>query len=190
MGSNVLIINGHQHWDVAPGRLNRTLVETAKAHLEAKRHAVKTSRVEDAYVVGEEVEKILWADAVIFQVPVYWMSVPWRCKQYIDEVYFGGYGRLFNDDGRGAGGKYGSGGMLKGRKYMLSTTWNAPLEAFTDPAQFFEAKGVDGVFFHFHKAQRFLGMEPLPTFSCHDVMKAPDVPGCLERLAAHLDAHF
>lgn len=35
---------------------------------------------------------------------------------------------------------------------MLSLTWNAPLQALTDPEQFFEGVGVDGLYLHFHKA--------------------------------------
>ena len=48
---------------------------------------------------------------------------------------------------------------------MISATWNAPQQAFDDPADFFEAKGVDAVYFPFHKANQFLGMTGLPTFS-------------------------
>ncbi len=43
-------------------------------------------------------------------------------------------------------------------KDMLSLTWNAPMEAFTDKDQFFHGVGVDGVYLPFHKANQFLGM--------------------------------
>lgn len=60
---------------------------------------------------------------------------------------------------------------------MLSLTWNAPRQAFDDPSDFFEAKGVDAVYFPFHKANEFLGMTALPTFLCVDVMKRwPSTP--------------
>ncbi|STV69983.1 modulator of drug activity B [Klebsiella pneumoniae] len=36
---------------------------------------------------------------------------------------------------------------------MLSLTWNAPMEAFTDKDQFFHGVGVDGVYLPFHKSQ-------------------------------------
>ena len=55
----------------------------------------------------------------------------------------------------------------------IVTTWNAPRGAFCDKTQFFEGKSVDDVFFDFHKAQQFLGMRKLESFSCHDVMKNP-----------------
>ncbi|SUG45737.1 oxidoreductase [Salmonella enterica subsp. arizonae] len=40
---------------------------------------------------------------------------------------------------------------------MLSLTWNAPMEAFTEKDQFFHGVGVDGVYLPFHKANQFLG---------------------------------
>lgn len=73
---------------------------------------------------------------------------------------------------------------------MLSVTWNAPLEAFTDPNQFFEGVGVDGVYLHFHKANQFLGMKPLPTFMCNDVIKQPDIEGDISRYRQHLAENF
>ena len=47
---------------------------------------------------------------------------------------------------------------------MLSLTWNAPIEAFTREGDFFEGKGVDDLYMHFHKLNEFLGMSRLPTF--------------------------
>ena len=61
--------------------------------------------------------------------------------------------------------RYGSGGLIQGKQYMLSLTWNAPQQAFDDPADFFEGKGVDAVYFPFHKANEFLGMTGLPSKS-------------------------
>ena len=58
---------------------------------------------------------------------------------------------------------------------MLSLTWNAPLEAFDEPGNFFEGRGVEGVYFPFHKSQAFIGLEALPTFIANDVMKVPQV---------------
>jgi modulator of drug activity B len=187
---NVLLINGHQRAEIAKGELNRSLIDLAQSHLEKKGCSVKSTTVDDGYDVADELEKFRWADIIIFQTPVYWMSVPAAFKQYIDAVYSGGHGVLFTDDGRtrtDPSKKYGSGGLMHGKRYMLSTTWNAPLGALEEPDQLFEGKGVDGVFFWFHKAQQFVGMEQLPTFSCYDVMKSPEIGGDFKRYEKHLD---
>ena len=73
---------------------------------------------------------------------------------------------------------------------MLWLTWDAPMEAVTDPEQFFHGVGVDGVYLPFHKANQFLGMEALPTFIVNDVIKMPNVPSYLETYKAHLDQIF
>jgi len=192
---NILIINAHQRYEgFAEGKLNQTLVDAAAKQLTGGGHQVDTSIVDKGYDVGEELKKIQWADAVIVQTPVYWMSVPYLFKKYIDEVFSAGIGEvLCKDDGRTRSDlskKYGSGGLLHGKKYMISTTWNAPLEAFEDPEQFFEGRGVDGVFMWLHKNFQFFDMEPLPTFSCYDVLKNADVDVDLGRWGEHLGGVF
>ena len=73
---------------------------------------------------------------------------------------------------------------------MLSLTWNAPLQAFTDPEQFFHGVGVDGVYLPFHKANQFLGLTGLPTFIANDVMKVPEVECYKTEYSAHLQQVF
>lgn len=191
---NILIINGATQFAHSNGELNNTLTEFAKKHLTDNGLNVKiTTPATDAYNLEEEVEKYLWADVVIYQMPGWWMGEPWTVKKYIDDVFTQGHGSLYASDGRSRSDdskKYGSGGLIQGKKYMLSLTWNAPLEAFTDPDQFFHGTGVDNVYLHFHKANQFLGMEGLPTFIANDVMKLPDVPSYIRNYQSHLDAIF
>ncbi len=192
---NVLLINGHQRWEgFAEGKLNQIIIDETQKQLTNTGYEIKTTIVESGYDIAEELDKYKWADAVFVQTPVYWMSVPYLFKKYMDEVFTSGIGEvLCTDDGRTRSDlskKYGSGGLMNKKKYMLSTTWNAPLESFEDPAQFFEGKGVDGVFMWLHKAFQFFSMEPLPTFSCHDVLKNADVEGDLKRLEVHLAKSF
>ncbi len=183
-----LIINGHQKHAISEGNLNKAFVELAKSFLEKNNYKVKITCVDKGYSVNEEVDKLLWADLIIYQMPVYWMSLPWGFKKYIEEVFSGGKGKLFIDDGRtrSAHAKYGSGGLMQGKKYFLSLTWNAPIEALEDKNQFFEGKGNDGVFFDFHKANQFIGMQTLNTFSCHDVVKSPEITKDFVRFKKHL----
>ena len=193
MKKNVFLINGHQYWEIAKGELNKSLIELARNHLIAKDYSVKMTHIDDAYDAKEEVEKMMWADFIIFQTPVYWFSIPWGFKKYIDEVYMAGYGIMFDDDGRTRSEpekNYGTGGLMLGKKYMLSTTWNAPRGAFNDEAEIFEGKDVDDVFFHFHKAQQFVGLEQLPSFSCYDVLKNPNIESDFQNYEEHLDNIF
>jgi NAD(P)H dehydrogenase (quinone) len=80
-------------------------------------HASKTSGFSPD--IQEEQEKLLWADFVIFQFPLWWYSVPAILKGWFDRVFASGfvYGKEI--------GRYDSGG-LRGRRAMLSTTTGSP----------------------------------------------------------------
>ncbi|MEA5097210.1 MAG: NAD(P)H-dependent oxidoreductase [Burkholderiaceae bacterium] len=187
--SNILIVNAAKSFGHSGGKLNTYLSEVAQETLASVGHGVKITHVDQGYDIEEEIGKYLWANTIIYQIPAWWMGEPWILKEYVDKVFTAGAGRLFRDDGRTRSDpskKYGSGGMLHGKTYMLSVTWNAPMEAFTEPGQFFEGKGVDAVYFPIHKANQFLGLSPLPTFICNDVMKQPDIENDVIRYRAHL----
>ncbi|WP_151193162.1 NAD(P)H-dependent oxidoreductase [Cysteiniphilum sp. JM-1] len=189
----ILIINAKKHFGHSKGALNQHMSDIAQSHLRSLGHEVRVTVVEDGYNIEDEINHILWADVVIYQMPAWWMGPPWTVKKYIDEVFTYGHGRLYVNDGRSRADlskKYGSGGLLHGKKYMLSVTWNAPTEAFEDPKQFFEGAGVDGVYLPVHKANQFLGMQALPTFMSNDVIKDPQVISDVDRYKKHLDKLF
>ncbi|KUI97640.1 NAD(P)H-dependent oxidoreductase [Vibrio sp. MEBiC08052] len=191
--SNILIINGAKSFNFAKGELNTLYVNTAQEVLSKLGHTVTVTNADSEFDPQNEIKKILNSDVLIYQMPGWWMGEPWTVKKWIDEVFTAGHGTLYESDGRtraDTSKKYGSGGLLQGKKYMLSLTWNAPLEAFNDPEQFFEGQGVDGVYLHFHKANEFLGMEALTTFITTDVVKEPNVESEIKRFNDHLTTLF
>lgn len=191
--SHILIINGAKVFAHSKGDLNNTLTAQAEQILTELGHEVKITRTDDDYDIQQEVQKYLWADVVIYQMPGWWMGAPWTVKKYIDEVFTEGHGTLYASDGRSrsdASKKYGSGGLIHDKKYMLSLTWNAPMQAFTDQDDFFHGVGVDGVYLAFHKANQFLGMQSLNTFIANDVIKAPDVARYKKEYQQHLVNEF
>lgn len=191
--NNILIINGSKKFAHSNGQLNDTLTEVSETFLHNYGYNIKITKVDDGYNIQDEVKKYLWADTVIYQMPGWWMGAPWTVKKYIDEVFTEGHGYLYANDGRSRSDlskKYGSGGLIKDKKYMLSLTWNAPIEAFTDKTQFFHGIGVDGLYISFHKANQFLGMESLPTFIVNDVIKHPNIPDYISEYHNHLEKIF
>lgn len=169
---NVLILNGHQYYDVvAKGELTQNIIAKADAFLTQNGFEVKHTHIENGYMIDEEIEKLLWADYVIFQYPVYWMGVPWIAKKYFDEVLT--QGKHYSSDGRSredASKTYGSGGLLKG-KYMLSLTYNCPTSEFGNPEGFFDGLSLDEANIAAHKTFQFCGLTPMETFSIHDIFK-------------------
>lgn len=185
----ILLINGGKTFAHSGGELNNTLHNVAVSTLQEMGYEVRETVVDQGYNLETEVQNYLWADTIVYQMPGWWMGTPWIVKRYIDEVFTEGHGSLYASDGRSRQDptkQYGSGGLLQGRRYMLSLTWNAPLEAFDEPDNFFEGRGVDGVYFPFHKSQEFIGLEALPTFIANDVMKMPDVDRDKAAYRAHL----
>ncbi|WP_312086047.1 NAD(P)H-dependent oxidoreductase [Acinetobacter variabilis] len=190
---NILLINGAKAFAHSNGQLNDTLAELAQEVLTKLGHQVQVTRADSEYNAKAEVEKYLWADTVIYQMPGWWMGAPWPVKKYIDDVFTEGHGSLYANDGRSrsdASKQYGSGGLIHDKNYMLSLTWNAPMDAFTDTEQFFHGVGVDGVYLPFHKANQFLGMQALPTFIVNDVIKAPEVEAYITQYREHLTQIF
>ena len=190
---NILLIDGGKAFAHSAGRLNHTLHQVARDTLSALGHHVRETVIDDGYDIHQEVEKFQWMDAVIWQMPGWWMHEPWTVKKYMDEVFTAGEGTLYANDGRHRVSPtegYGTGGLLQGRRHMLSLTWNAPREAFTREGDFFEGLGVDALYMHFHKAHEFMGTTQLPTFICYDVIKNPQVEQYLADYTAHLNEVF
>ena len=191
--SNILIINGAKQFAHSNGELNDTLTELANKVLCELGHTVQISRADRDYEIQAEIQKYVWADVVIYQMPGWWMGAPWTVKKSIDDIFTEGHGTLYASDGRSrsdASKKYGSGGLIHDKKYMLSLTWNAPMVAFTEQDQFFHGVGVDGVYLPFHKANQFLGMQSLETFIVNDVIKAPEVEAYMAQYREHLTQVF
>ena len=165
---NILLLNGGKEFGHSHGELNHTLHKKAKEVLTALGHNVKETVIDAGYDVEAEIEKFLWMDAVIWQMPVWWMHEPWTVKKYIDEVFIAGHGKLYHSDGRHRVSPtegFGTGGLLQG-------------------------KDVDAVYMPFHKLNEFIGLTRLPTFTCNDVVKNPQVEQYFADYQAHLKKVF
>ncbi len=173
---NILIINGHQRYEnIAEGNLTRAYTTRAESFLTANGFTVRHSVVESDYNIEEEVAKFDWAEYIIMQYPIYWMGVPWITKRYIDEIFSAGVGKVtYVSDGRSredASKRYGSGGLMTDKKYMLSLTYNCPSSEFDNKDGFFDALSLDEANVATHKTFQFCGAKPLETYSVHDIFK-------------------
>lgn len=190
---NVLIINAAQPVPgVSEGKLNRRLVGVIEEEMLRRGAIVKHTTIAEGYSVDEEVDKHVWAELIVCQAPVFWFGLPWIYKKYVDEVLTAGLmqQKMLEGDGRSRAQpdrQYGSGGKLQGRRYLLSLTWNAPAESFGNAAQhLFAGKTVDDVFVGNTANYKFCGVEILPSFSCFDVVKNPNVDDDITRLREYL----
>lgn len=173
---NIFIINAGQKFAHSGGLFNNSVTKWTQTVLDKNGVSYRITNINDDYDAFAEVENYKWADVIIYHMPIWWFQVPYRLKQYIDEVFTAGHQNgLYASDGRSRKNpaiNYGTGGLMQGKRYMVTTSWNAPDTAFTLPGEFFEQHSVDdGVLFGFHKMNQFTGMERIAGFHFHDVEK-------------------
>ena len=192
----VLIINAGQSFGHSGGLYNQTIAAETLSFFEQQENVqVKQTIIAEGYNPAEEVEKYVWADVIIYHTPIWWFQVPYGFKKYIDEVFTAGHQKgIYRSDGRSSANpqiNYGTGGMLHGRHYMVTSSWNAPETAFTLPGEFFNQHSVDeGVLFGFHRMNAFAGLKPLKGYHFHDVEKNPNVERDMKLYNKHLQQVF
>ena len=173
---NIFVINGGQHFAHSGGKFNHTLTNWTEEVIKKLDLKVRITDINDDFDPIKEVENFKWADVVIYHTPIWWFQVPNRLKLYIDEVFTAGHDNgIYKSDGRSRKNpaiNYGTGGLMHGKKYMVTSTWNAPAEAFTLEGEFFNQTPIDqGILFGFHRMNAFTGMEKLDGFHFHDLEK-------------------
>jgi NAD(P)H dehydrogenase (quinone) len=112
--------------------------------------------------VKAEQEKLLWADVLILQFPLWWFSMPAILKGWVERVYARGFAYGVGEHSeRRWGDRYGE-GMLAGKRAMLIVTaggW----------AEHYSARGINGpiddlLFPINHGILYYPGYEVLPPF--------------------------
>ncbi|MFC8878091.1 NAD(P)H-dependent oxidoreductase [Streptomyces ardesiacus] len=115
--------------------------------------------------VAAEQEKLLWADTVVLQFPLWWYTMPAILKGWVDRVFTHrfAYG-VGVHDGTRYGERYGE-GMLRGRRAILSVTVGGAESHYSD-------RGINGpiedlLFPIHHGILYYPGLEVLPPFVLH-----------------------
>jgi len=112
--------------------------------------------------VEAEQEKILAADVVILQFPLWWFGMPAILKGWVDRVF--AYGLAYGFKGAGNKYRYGD-GALKGKRAMLSVMVGGPEKDYSP-------RGINGpleqlLFPITHGTLFFPGMDVLPTYAVY-----------------------
>ncbi|MCX5264770.1 NAD(P)H-dependent oxidoreductase [Streptomyces sp. NBC_00199] len=143
-----------------------------------------------ADVVAEQ-EKLLWADTIVFQFPLWWYTMPAILKGWVDRVFtcHFAYGVGEHSDTR-YGERYGE-GALAGRRALLSVTVGGPEAHYT-------ARGINGpiddlLFPIHHGILYYPGIEALPPFVLYGADRMtdedrPDIAKAWERRLLTLES--
>jgi len=165
------VFDGHDF----PRRLDPERLSFIAESGHAYRNAMQTPDVQ------LEQAKLLAADAVIFQFPLWWFGMPAIMKGWIDRVF--AYGLAYGYKDKGNLYRYGEGG-LQGKRAMLSITVGGPEEDYS-------TRGINGsldqlLFPITHGTLFFPGMDVLPTFAVYNAVRMS--PEATERAKAKLES--
>lgn len=115
--SKVVVISGHP--DLEQSHTNKVILR----ELEKSIDGVDIRRLDDLYPdyqidIEKEQAALLKADAIVFQFPYYWYSVPALLKKWIDDVF--AFNFAFGPEGD----------KLKGKQFILSLTIGGPEDSY------------------------------------------------------------
>lgn len=115
---HIVIISGHTH--LAGSIANKTIIETLANRL-PEAEIVKLDELYPDFRIDIETEqqRLLKADIVVLQFPLFWYSAPSILERWMEETFQHGFSH-----GR-------TGDKLKGKKLILSFTTGAPEEAYS-----------------------------------------------------------
>lgn len=115
--------------------------------------------------IREEQEKLLWADLLILQFPMWWYSFPAILKGWVDRVL--AYGFCY---GKGKGAF--ETGFFKGKKGMVSVTKGGMVKpGLTTDAD----EETEKELYHIHQGIfAFMGMEVLPPFVAYGIPRSSE----------------
>jgi len=115
----ILIVSGHtdiQHGSV----VNRRILEVVKRELPEVTIDSLSEHYPDFRIdTAAEQKKVVDADVIVWQFPLFWYSLPALLKKWLDDVFTHGFA-------------YGSGAKLGGKRLIVSFTTGSPAEAYAE----------------------------------------------------------
>lgn len=118
---NILIVSAHPYEQISVA--NKEIIKL----LQAKYPNAQLDNLNALYGnyqidIKKEQEKLLWADVIILQTPLFWFGITSLAKRWLEEVFAHGWA-------------YGSeGGKLAGKEVIVSITAGANHEAYISGA--------------------------------------------------------
>lgn len=164
---NILIISGHT--DMADSVANKAIMAKLEKQLPESKAVYLDQLYPDFKIdTKAEQEKLMWADVIVLQFPVFWFSMPSLMHRWMEDTFLHGF-------------SHGTGGnKLRGKKLVLSYTTGAPLEALDFDAFFLSLKTACG----------FCGMEYAGSISTGAVSYAMrQEPGQMETILGKAEEH-
>ncbi len=179
----LLVTAGYSIFD-AKGQLNGFLSYLTETHLTKKGHEVKISDVtKDTWDVDREVAKLLWADTIIYIMPIMWFNMPAPLVKWLAQVLLYKKTFIITEE-------YGEGGQVPADKFMIVATSNMKS---SDLGKGFVLKGanhIDDLLRPLIYTNTYLSIrDQIPTFHAGDVI-AGDTSWIEAAYQEHLEKYF
>lgn len=114
---NILIISGHTN-TTSDSVANATILQQLEQQLPDSRIVYLDRLYPDFRIdAAAEQEKLLWADIIVLQFPVFWFSMPSLLHRWMEETFLHGFSHGNTGD------------KLRGKTLVLSYTTGAPAAA-------------------------------------------------------------
>ncbi len=179
----LLVTAGYSIFD-AKGHLNSFLAYLTEKNLSEKGHKVKISDVcKDTWDVNREVEKLLWAETIIYITPIMWFNMPAPMVNWLDKVLL--YEKTFVITE-----EYGEGGQVPANNFMIVTTSNLKKSNLGKGYVLKNAPHIDDVLQPLIMTNNYLSIRnQILTFHADNVI-AGDTSWIEDAYVKHLNAHF
>ena len=113
----LVVTAGYSIFD-AKGQLNSYFAYLTDKNLSAKGYKIKFSDVtKDSWNVDREVEKLLWAETIIYIMPIMWFNMPAPMVKWLDQILLYKKTFIITEE-------YGEGGQVPANNFMIVTTSN------------------------------------------------------------------
>lgn len=180
---NILVVTaGYSIFD-AKGQLNGFLAYLTDKDLSARGHRVKFSDVTRNWNTSREVDKLLWADTIVYIMPIMWFNMPAPMVRWLDEVLI--YKKTFIITET-----YGEGGQVPADRFMIVTTSNLKKSDLGKGFVLKNAPHIDNVLQPLIMTNHYLSIRnQIPTFHADDVV-AGDTGWIEAAYIEHLNTHF
>ena len=111
--------------------------------------------------IKAEMDKLVWADLVIFQFPLWWFSLPAILKGWVDRVFAMGFSYNL--------GQAYEKGIFRGKRGMLSFTTGGPPATYGPNGK---NGDLDGLLRHVQYGMlHYIGMDVLPPFIAYSAAR-------------------
>lgn len=179
----LIVTAGYSIFD-AKGQLNSFLAYLTEKNLTGKGYDVKISDViKDTWDADREVAKLLWAETIIYIMPIMWFNMPAPMVKWLDQILLYEKTFIITEE-------YGEGGQVPAEKFMIVTTSNLKSGDLGKGYVLKNAQHIDDVLQPLIMTNNYLSIrDQIPTFHADNVI-AGDTDWIESAYIKHLDVNF